>query len=560
MTLKKRIIYSVLICFLAVWLPSIFILFSYMNRLVFEESEKVARTQMAGEVEAVNDELESLVEAIAWISGEESVSGAVSFGDIKDEGAPLAVLEAQNSIDTYMIASPVWNHLNKIVVFSPDSTLSFEYVKWRNGDMSDRERILSSDDFLSLSFPEGAVVRLMLSRTVNAPYETAVVAYGRVSGTDAYVYAELSADIFQGIFSTIGNAYIVSGSSSYPEEIPSSFLDESAWSCTEYELAIPECRVVHFIDRSPLRFASSYGLAVFIPILIASAVLFVLLSILLSRYLTAAASRLVGYIEHLMAEKNFGAVDKSIEEGCDEIASVGRTINAMSVSIAALLRSNEELFEEKKRMELDILQMQVNPHFLYNTLESMHYLADIQKNDGIARMSRGLSTLLRNMAKGTSDKIKLSEELSLLRDYDDVQQVRYMGMYELVFSVPDELQEYLIQKFTLQPLVENAIFHGIEPSGRFGTVEISAEMDGGDLVITVEDDGVGMSDEEIEHAFDEKRHSKTDMTGVGTRNINDRIRLMYGQGYGLSFESVKGEYTKAVVRIKAEKYVQDTDC
>ncbi len=204
-------------------------------------------------------------------------------------------------------------------------------------------------------------------------------------------------------------------------------------------------------------------------------------------------------------------------------------------------------------MEISMLQMQVNPHFLYNTLESMHYLAEVQRNDGIAKMSRGLSTLLRNLAKGSSDRILLRDELSLLQDYDGIQQVRYMGMYEITYRIPEEMKDYLIQKFTLQPLVENAIFHGIEPSGRCGTIMIEAKAENGVLEISVTDDGVGMTEEEIAHIFDERKHSKTDMTGVGVRNINERIRLVYGEEYGLSFESVKGQYTKAIVRIRAEK-------
>ena len=183
----------------------------------------------------------------------------------------------------------------------------------------------------------------------------------------------------------------------------------------------------------------------------------------------------------------------------------------------------------------------------------MHYLAEVQRNEGIARMSRGLSTLLRNMAKGSSDRIPLREELSLLRDYDDIQQVRYMGMYELVCDVPDSLLDYTVQKFTLQPLVENSIFHGIEPAGHFGTITVSASLDGNTLQLVVADDGVGMTEDEIRNIFRERKHSKTDMTGVGLRNINERIKLVYGEEYGLSFESEKGSWTKVIVRVRAER-------
>lgn len=552
--LKTRIIISVMISFIAVWFPSISILFSHMNALVFDEAGKVVREQMSNEAESINTELYSLVDTVAWICSAESIGDAFRFKSIEEPEGAMAVLAAQDDIATYMAASPAWNHLNKIVLFSADGSLSFEYVKWRSGSMSDAESILSSDSFASLSFPPGAVVQLMLSETINEPRQPAVIAYGKIRNSEAYVYAEISASIFNGITqSSISNAYIVSGDEAYPGEIPAALMDGKEWEATEYETAIPGCSIIHFINKSPMGVASAYGLAVFVCILIASAALFLFLSVLLSRYLTKTSSRLVRHIRYLMDTNDFGYTDESIEEGDVEIASIGRTLNAMSVSISDLLKRNEALYEDKKKMEISMLQMQVNPHFLYNTLESMHYLADVQKNDGIARMSRGLSTLLRNMAKGSSDKITLREELSLLNDYDDIQQVRYMGMYEIAYDVPESLMDLLIQKFTLQPLVENAIFHGIEPSGRCGTITVRARLDGNDLAIAVIDDGVGISKEDIGHIFDERMHSKTDMTGVGIRNIDERIKLVYGEGYGLSFRSEKGRFTEVTVRIKAER-------
>ena len=560
--LKTKILISVMVSFIAVSFPAAFILFSHMNVLIFEEAGKVVRTQMESETQSINDELYSVIDAIAWICSNESVSRAMSFASLEEDGAAMAVISVQHDIATYMAASPAGRHLNKIVVFAPDNGFSFEYVKWRSGNTNDAQLIASSESFASLSFPEGSIVQLMLSETINSPKVPAVAAYGRIRNADAYVYAEISMELFEGITpSSISNAYIITDRTSYPEKIPKELLQSRSWEATEYPLAIPGCSILHFINRSPLGITSIYGLAVFISILAASVLLFMLLSILLSRYLTRTSSKVVKHIQYLMDTNDFGYTDISIEEGDDEIASIGKTLNAMSISISELLKRNEALYEDKKKMEINMLQMQVNPHFLYNTLESMHYLADVQKNDGIARMSRGLSTLLRNMAKGSSDKITLREELSLLDDYDEIQQVRYIGMYELVYEVPDRLKDCLIQKFTLQPLVENAIFHGIEPADRCGTIRIGAETDGDDLIISVTDDGVGISEDEIAHIFDERKHSKTDMTGVGIRNIDDRIKLVYGDSYGLSFKSEKGKYTQVTVRIKVEwDEVQGSGC
>lgn len=553
-TLKAKILLSVITCFVLVCIPAFFLLFSHMNRLVYLESRETERSRALGAVENVNSSLSSLVEAVAWICGEDSVQEALSYSNLSEPGAMMAVLEAQGNVSVHMSASQVWSELNKIVIFSPDTGFYFECINNRSGNLHDISEIVSTDEFRSLSFPTGSIVRLFLTETINSPERTSVAAYGRVLNGNGYVYAEVSSEVFSPLFdNSNGNIYIVSSSFSYPEEIPASFADDDKWNMEKYELSIPDTTVVQFFDRSPLRLASSYGLAVFLGVLALSTVLFVIISAILSRYLTRTTYKLEKHIRYLTATRNYGYVDPDIEKGDAEIAAIGHTVNAMSISISELLKRNEALFEEKKHMEIDMLQMQVNPHFLYNTLESIYYLADIQKNDGVARMARGLSTLLRNMAKGLGDQIPLSAELGLLSDYDDIQQVRYMGMYELVYDVPEDLMDMKIQKFTLQPLVENAIFHGIEPSGKCGTITVSAAKDGNDLVVTVEDDGVGMNEEEISHIFEQKKHSKTDMTGVGVRNINDRIRLVYGRGYGLSFESEKGVYTKAIVRVRAER-------
>ena len=552
-TLKAKILFSVLACFLAVWLPSLVILYSHMNREVFRASGEAMREQIERAVSDVNDSLYSIVDATAWICEDRTVAEAFGYESLDDEGAAYDVFMAQSRISAFMAASPVWDYLNKIVIFSPESEIFFEYARWRSGTLSDAVLIEESRYFQQLSFPNGSVVHLELGTTLNRPYENAVIAYGRIRENSAYVYAEFSADIFAPLLDVFEGMYIISEEMMLPRDIPPRMLDTSQYSSSVYPLEVPGMQAVYYQKLEPLSLFSSYGAAVFLVIFAATLLLFIIVSVLLSRYLTKASSRLVRHIEYLMETKDFGYTDKSIEKGRDEIAAIGHAVNAMSLSIAALLERNEALFEEKKRMEIDMLQLQVNPHFLYNTLESMHYLAEIQKNDGIARMSRGLSTLLRNLAKGSSDKILLSEELSLLGDYDEIQQVRYMGMYEIIYSVPEPLLAMRIQKFTLQPLVENAIFHGIEPSGEYGTITISASAVDDDLYIYITDNGVGMTEDEVKHIFDERKHSKTDMTGVGVRNINDRIRLIYGEGYGLSFDSEKGKGTRVTVKIKAER-------
>ncbi len=157
-------------------------------------------------------------------------------------------------------------------------------------------------------------------------------------------------------------------------------------------------------------------------------------------------------------------------------------------------------------------------------------------------------------SKGVSDKIALAEELELLDDYVSIQSIRYMGSFEYRCQVPEELRKYRIIKFTLQPLVENAIFHGVAPKGCFGVTTVDAFEEEGFLVVTIADDGVGMTAERAAQLLASKeRVDRGSMTGIGLGNVDRRLKLAYGKGAGLAIDSVPGEHTKVSVRIPKEE-------
>ena len=536
-TFKSKLTVAILACFFFVSIPSFFIIFSYMNSLVFAQNSRINRQWVSAAVEDVNDSLSAVIDAVSWGCFNDSVLSSMKLTAPLSSSQTLSILETQKIAAAYMTASPAWDDLNKIIFFNREGVF-FEYTKNRYGALEDYELLIDRMDNSGISFSPGSYVALSIGTTLNSPYEDALLAYGRMDSADAYIYAELDMSIFDPVFTdaSVDNVYLrdlVTGKT-YPSAIDERMLDSSQYLEESFSLLIPDVEVVYFEDRNPMTVSSVYGLS-------------------MSKYLTRSTTRLVRYMKDLAENEDYGSVDPSIEEGDDEIANIGKSVNAMSLSIAHLLESNEKLYDEKRETELSMLQMQVNPHFLYNTLETIHYLAQLQKADGIASMSRGLSHLLKNIAKGNAERIPLRDEIGLVKEYDEIQQVRYMGMYEIVYDIPDELYDYKIQKFTLQPLVENAIFHGIEPSGKCGTITVSARRDDTFLYVEVLDDGVGMNDEEISHVFDEKVHFKGNMTGVGIRNIRERIKLYYGDECDLTYESEKGVYTKAVVRIFLEK-------
>jgi two-component system sensor histidine kinase YesM len=241
-------------------------------------------------------------------------------------------------------------------------------------------------------------------------------------------------------------------------------------------------------------------------------------------------------------------------EGEDELGVLGRGINEMAKNIQRLLDQVIQDEQEKRRLELEVLQNQVNPHFLYNTLNSVKLMATIQKADGISEIVTVLGRLLMNLSKNSAEKITLEEEFAFLNDYIYIQNIRYKGKIKLDYRLPDAVDlKCLIIKFTLQPIVENAIFHGIEPKKDAGRILIAIEASDDQLIIVIEDDGIGMTTAQIESLLAKDQAVKTrGLSKLGIKNVNERLKLGYGPGYGLTIESVVGEYTKVYVRIPKE--------
>lgn len=239
-----------------------------------------------------------------------------------------------------------------------------------------------------------------------------------------------------------------------------------------------------------------------------------------------------------------------------ELGDVGRGINDLSQNVTALM--NKRLEDEKKRLDLEfqILQEQINPHFIYNTLNSIKWMATLQHTPGIAEMVTALSRLLKHISKSTQKLIPLQQEFDLLNDYFTIQRYRYGGTITMeIHCLTDEtvMQDCLIPQFCLQPLAENAIFHGIEPKGCAGQIEISVlrEAESGDVLVRLADDGVGMTQEQLERALLEPEGEKAaaKFRHVGLWNVHRRLQYSFGSSYGLELESTLGVGTTVTARL-----------
>jgi two-component system sensor histidine kinase YesM len=209
---------------------------------------------------------------------------------------------------------------------------------------------------------------------------------------------------------------------------------------------------------------------------------------------------------------------------------------------------NQNIYEQeaKRKSELEVLQSQIHPHFLYNTLNSVVRLAGTGKNEDVITMITSLSRFFRiSLSKG-EHFISVADELEHIRNYLIIQKMRYKNKFEYAIEADEAALECRTMKLVLQPLVENAIYHGIEPSADEGFITISARLLEGKLCLQVKDDGLGISPQKLSDLLTGPTH-QDDGSGIGLRNVHERIRLNYGEDYGLQIESEREEGTTVSV-------------
>jgi two-component system sensor histidine kinase YesM len=232
----------------------------------------------------------------------------------------------------------------------------------------------------------------------------------------------------------------------------------------------------------------------------------------------------------------------------DEIGELGLGFNEMIGRIQGLI---DQVYAEqlsKREAELRILQEQIKPHFLYNALDTIQWMAQEHRVDDVVSMVGALSSLFRiGLSKGR-EFISLSSELEHVESYLHIQKMRYEDKFDYSITCDPELRSRQVLRLTLQPLVENAIYHGIKERRGHGTLLVEAGLDGGDLILIVADDGVGMTAEALAQLSLSLDGGGLSLGGYGVRNVHERIRLTFGKPYGLSFESVLGEGTVVTVR------------
>lgn len=272
----------------------------------------------------------------------------------------------------------------------------------------------------------------------------------------------------------------------------------------------------------------------------------------MSRYVTYPVRMLVAKMDRVRDMEVLPSISVQRE---DEIGRLAKSYNAMMERIHLLLTETKEMEQRKKQYELKMLQSQIAPHFLYNTLACISSLAKQKKTEAVRDTIRSLVGLLSFSFDKSSEFVSLEEELEGLRMYAHIQTVRYGDKFTLHMEIAPETLPCKILKLTLQPLVENAIFHGLAPQKVQGTIHLRTALRRGRLIVYLRDNGVGMDSQQLESVFSERRKapSKHRFTGIGIMNVQERIRLHFGGEFGLRIASLPGAGT--LIRIELPAYI-----
>ncbi len=494
-----------------------------------------------------------------YLTHMQKVDGALSRND------RLIAFNAYEIFNNEFISTARGYYVNRAVLMTADGTHYLQCLRSiaPSSIIDVRTQILQASWFDTLASASsyqwhletsslcGSDAFLPVVRTIQQPTN---------ANTAGYIFLEVSPDILTDALSGIrleedAALYITLSKETYeyrdgellPAQLPAQAITYSLSRAGIRLSMVPSSALFHTQQLYYVRLT----ILIFLLILFAG----LLLSLALRRLISRPVGRLVS------AAGRIGSGDFTPDPSIvwdNELGDIGRSINDLASNVASLMARRIQDERQRQELEYQILQSQINPHFLYNTLNTIKWMATIQGSDGIAEMSTALSRLLKNAAKGTQNLIPLSDELCLVNDYLTIMKYRYGGTIELEIRMDDpQLNRCLVNRFSLQPIVENAIFHGIEPKGTAGTILLHVGLQPASsaeprklLQIDITDNGVGMDAAMQEKVLQQNDGASTDFfRHIGISNVHQRIKHYFGEPYGITIRSEVGQYTTVTITI-----------
>ena len=314
-------------------------------------------------------------------------------------------------------------------------------------------------------------------------------------------------------------------------------------------LAYMDGKIYQFVPIGDAVKNIAYTFTLAIAVMLGLGIALVFVSIKISNTITQPMLRLIGTMESVES----GDLSLQTEEFHGEMKILSRKFNHMVKRINAMFMEMKEKEKEKREMEMLALQSQINPHFMYNTLNSIRWLSELQGADKVTQMLDALVRVLNYVAEDTSEFVPVDREVDFIRNYIRILNFRYFERFSFIFDVQEEAAQYEVLRFILQPLVENAVLHGFDNNDICATIKIDIHLEEEHLFLCVTDDGKGLSAEKINEILTSERKSEKRLNKIGIYNVNQRIKLTYGQEYAIRIDSKEGCFTKVTVRIPARK-------
>lgn len=293
--------------------------------------------------------------------------------------------------------------------------------------------------------------------------------------------------------------------------------------------------------------------------IITTILILVMMLLQVNRFISRKISRPIRELDESVKAYEAGAMPDIYIGGSAEIRHLGYSVQKSYEQIEALMKEIIQQQTERRKSELDALQSQINPHFLYNTLESITWMIEAQRNKESVVMISELAKLLRVSLSRGKTIISIGDELQHSRSYMNIQRVRYKERFKVEFLIDEEIKNYCIVKLVIQPLLENAIYYGVGNMDEDddGQILIRGEKKGEDIYISIEDNGMGMPEDIRSNILTDNSKVPKHGSGVGVINVHSRISLMFGPEYGLEVYSELDEGTKVVIHIPAIPYTKE---
>ena len=247
------------------------------------------------------------------------------------------------------------------------------------------------------------------------------------------------------------------------------------------------------------------------------------------------------------------------EEGIGKLKSLSANFNIMADKLQKQMEEIRQNEREKQKMEKKLLQSQINPHFLYNTLDSIIWMIRSEEYEGAGEMVSSLAKFFRISLSQGKDMIPLGKELEHATSYLKIQNIRFKDKFDFKVEADPKLMKYLIPKLSIQPLLENAIYHGMEGMYEDGEIIISVYEEEDTIKIDVADNGLGMTEDKLEYIMHHQVVSSKRGSGIGVRNVHERIQLIYGKQYGVTITSELDEGTTATITIPKMEEADETE-